>query len=273
VTTASRIDASWEEAASNAAGTAAAAALERAREHLVARQAPAGWWKGELRTNVTMDAEDLLLRHFLGILRPDQLDQAARWIRSQQRPDGTWATFVGGPASLSTTVEAYAALRLAGDGVDAAHLRIAREYILANGGIEATRVFTRVWLALFGEWSWDELPAMPPELVLLPSWVPLNVYDWGCWARQTVVPITVVATLRPVRSLPFTLDELRTGGRPRGKRGLVAAGFSALDRALRLYGRLPVQPGRGFAMRQAAEWIIARQEADGGWGGIQPPWV
>src|SRR5581483_2934038 len=119
-----------------------------------------------------------------------------------------------------------------------------REFVLAEGGLEATRVFTRIWLALFGEWSWDNLPAMPPELVLLPSWFPLNVYDWACWARQTVVPITVVATLRPVRSLPFTLDELRTGKQPPAKRGALAAGFAALDRVLKLYHRLPVQPGR-----------------------------
>jgi squalene-hopene/tetraprenyl-beta-curcumene cyclase len=252
----------------------AAATLRRACEHLLARQDATGWWKGELRTNVTMDAEDLLLRQFLGILRDDEVEQTARWIRSQQRPDGTWATFAGGPAELSTTVEAYAALRLAGDDPADAHLARAREFILANGGIEATRVFTRIWLALFGEWSWDELPAMPPELVLLPSWMPLNVYDWACWARQSVVPITVVATLRPVRPLPFTLDELHTGTTPPARRrGLVATAFNALDRGLKLYEKLPLQPGRGLAMRQAAEWIIARQEEDGGWGGIQPPWV
>ncbi len=115
-----------------------------------------------------MDAEDLLLRQFLGILRPQELDEAARWIRSQQRADGTWANFEGGPGDLSTTIEAYAALRLAGDDADAPHLRAAREFVLASGGIEASRVFTRIWLALFGEWSWDDLPAMPPELVLLP---------------------------------------------------------------------------------------------------------
>jgi squalene-hopene/tetraprenyl-beta-curcumene cyclase len=251
-----------------------ASAIKRACGHLVDRQAPAGWWKGELRTNVTMDAEDLLLRQFLGILDPADLADSARWIRSQQRADGTWATFVDGPPDLSTTIEAYAALKLAGDATAAPHMSAAREFVLARGGIEASRVFTRVWLALFGEWSWDDLPAMPPELVLLPSWVPLNVYDWGCWARQTVVPITVVATLRPVRPLPFGLSELRTGARPpRGATDLVSRAFTALDAVLKAYHRARRHPGRELAMRRAAEWILARQEADGGWGGIQPPWV
>jgi squalene-hopene/tetraprenyl-beta-curcumene cyclase len=248
--------------------------VARARDYLLGRQDAAGWWKGELRTNVTMDAEDLLLRQFLGILRPTELDAAARWIRSQQRPDGTWATFPGGPGDLSTTIEAYAALRLAGDPADASHMAGAREFVLAQGGIEASRVFTRIWLALFGEWSWDDLPAMPPELVLLPSWAPLNVYDWACWARQTVVPITVVATLRPCRPLPFSLAELHAGGAARhAGRGLVGRGFDLLDLGLKTYARLPMQPARKLAMRRAAEWIVARQEADGGWGGIQPPWV
>ncbi len=150
------------------------------------------------------------------------------------------------------------------------------EYMRAAGGIEASRVFTRIWLALFGEWSWDHLPAMPPELVLLPSWVPLNVYDWACWARQTVVPITVVGTLRPVRPLPFRLTELRTGHPAVAQAesgGRAATGFAVLDRVLKLYRHAPVKPGRRVALRRAAEWIIARQESDGGWGGIQPPWV
>ncbi|WP_375502839.1 squalene--hopene cyclase [uncultured Jatrophihabitans sp.] len=253
--------------------TDALAALTNARAHLNSRQAAGGWWKGELRTNVTMDAEDLLMRQFLGILTADELEQSARWIRSQQRADGTWATFTGGPGELSTTIEAYVALRLAGDSADAPHLRRARAFVLELGGIEASRVFTRIWLALFGEWAWDDLPSMPPEVVLLPSWMPLNVYDFGCWARQTVVPICVVTTLRPVRPLPFTVSELRTGRRRSAPRGLYATGFSLLDKALKLYDRSPVQPGRGVALRQAAEWIIARQEDDGGWGGIQPPWV
>jgi squalene-hopene/tetraprenyl-beta-curcumene cyclase len=256
---------------------AATVAVARAREYLIGRQDAAGWWKGELRTNVTMDAEDLLMRQFLGILTTDDLEQAARWIRSQQRSDGTWANFEGGPGDLSTTVEAYVALRLAGDDRDVEHLSRAREWILANGGLEGTRVFTRIWLALFGEWSWDELPTMPPELIFLPPSFPLNVYQWGCWARQTVVPLTVVATIRPVRPLAFHVAELRGGGVP-GERQLarfpsLARAFQLLDKVLSFYHHAPWHPLRRRAMREATEWILARQEADGGWGGIQPPWV
>ncbi|HEV8064665.1 MAG TPA: prenyltransferase/squalene oxidase repeat-containing protein, partial [Acidimicrobiales bacterium] len=96
--------------------------LERAVKRLRSMQHPDGWWKGELETNVTMDAEDLLLRKWLGILGDQETQAAARWIRSKQRQDGTWATFHGGPPDLSTTVEAYVALRLAGDRADADHM-------------------------------------------------------------------------------------------------------------------------------------------------------
>lgn len=251
-------------------------AMNAARDHLLSLQHADGWWKGELQTNVTMDVEDLLLRQFLGIRTGSETEQAARWIRSQQRGDGTWANFHGGPGDLSTTVEAYVALKLAGDDLDDDHMALARRWILDNGGVEDTRVFTRIWLALFGEWSWQDLPAMPPEMVLLPSWFPLNTADWACWARQTIVPLTVVCTLQPQRELGFGLEELRTGVRsPKPPAALLSweRAFDGLDRVLHAYQRRPVRWLRQHAMRRAAEWVVARQEADGSWGGIQPPWV
>lgn len=263
-------------AAGPPSSTAAEQALAAAREHLLSRQHAEGWWKGELATNVTMDAEDLLLRQFLGIRTGTETAEAARWIRSQQRPDGTWALYHGGPGDLSTTVEAYLALKLAGDAVDAPHMADARRFVLDAGGIEASRVFTRIWLALFGEWSWDDLPAMPPEIMLLPPWVPLNVYDWACWARQTVVPLTVLCTVRPRRELGVSLAELRSGREPAGPRIPLLSwprAFQGLDRLLHRYQRRPIRWLREHSMRRAAEWIVARQEADGSWGGIQPPWV
>jgi squalene-hopene/tetraprenyl-beta-curcumene cyclase len=171
-------------------------------------------------------------------------------------------------------------------------MKLACDWITGQGGVEATRVFTRIWLALSGLWSWDDLPVIPPELIYLPSWFPLNIYDWGCWARQTIVALAVVQSFRPSRPLGPTgisVDELKTGGPhgrdPRPRRDLDARPiggvtspadpwarfFDALDKALHHYR--PVKSTRRAALRRCADWIIARQEKDGCWGGIQPPWV
>src|SRR6204780_4909352 len=115
-------------------------ALELACEHLLSLQSEAGWWQGELQTNVTMDAEDMLLREFLGIRRADETERSAAWIRSQQRADGTWTNFHDGPGELSTTIEAYWALRLAGDPPDAPHMLAAAEFVRREGGLEHARV-------------------------------------------------------------------------------------------------------------------------------------
>ncbi|TXC94827.1 squalene--hopene cyclase [Streptomyces sp. ISID311] len=258
---------------------AARRATARATDHLLSVQDPAGWWKGDLETNVTMDAEDLLLRQFLGIQDPELTEAAARYIRGEQCADGTWATFYGGPGELSATIEAYVALRLAGDAPDAPHMARASAWVREQGGIAAARVFTRIWLALFGWWKWDDLPQLPPELLYFPKWFPLNIYDFGCWARQTIVPLTIVSAKRPVRPAPFALDELHTDPRrPNPPRPLAPAAswdgvFQRLDKALHLYHKVAFRKLRRAAMRSAARWIIERQENDGCWGGIQPPAV
>ncbi len=255
-------------------------ALERACEHLLSLQDEAGWWQGELQTNVTMDAEDMFLREFLHIRRDDETERSAAWIRSQQRADGTWTNFYGGPGELSTTIEAYWALRLAGDPPEGEHMRAAAGFIRESGGLERARVFTHLWMALFGLWSWERVPALPPEIVLLPSWAPLNVYDFACWARQTIVALSVVKAHRPVRTLPFDLSELRgsdssppsstAAERPTAR---IGGWLTRLDGVLRAYERRPLRPLRRIALARAERWIVSRQEDDGSWGGIQPPWV
>ncbi len=244
--------------------SAAERALERGVERLLALQHPDGWWKGELETNVTIDSEDLFLRHYLGLLGPEITAPTARWIRSRQREDGSFATFYGGPPDLSTTTEAYVALRLAGDPADAEHMRRAAAVVRELGGVERSRVFTRMWLALLGLWRWETVPVLPPEQMLLPPRAPLSIYSFGCWARQTVVALQLATALRPVERVGFAIDELRTGA---------PAERHLLDRALHAYARHPVGPLRRRALAAAERWIVDRQEADGSWGGIQPPWV
>ncbi|SME96231.1 squalene--hopene cyclase [Streptomyces sp. Amel2xC10] len=258
---------------------AAVRAVQRATAHLLARQDAEGWWKGDLETNVTMDAEDLLLRQFLGIRDEATTQATALFVRGRQREDGTWATFHGGPPDLSATVEAYVALRLAGDAPDAPHMALAAAWIRDRGGIAAARVFTRIWLALFGWWKWEDLPELPPELLYFPKWFPLSIYNFGCWARQTIVPLTVVSAKRPVRPAPFPLDELHTDPdlpnppRPPAPLHTWDGLFQRLDKVVRGYRKVAVRRLRGAALNSAARWIVERQENDGAWGGIQPPAV
>ena len=152
-----------------------------------------------------------------------------------------------------------------------------RGFIRASGGVERTRVFTRIWLALFGLWPWGELPVLPPELIFLPPFVPLNIYDFACWARQTVVALTVVGAHRPTHELGFDIDELRGPGRPRRRAAPLNTWAGPLPGA-RPCSCTSTSAGRSSSLRQAAlrraeRWILQRQEADGSWGGIQPPWV
>ncbi len=250
-------------------------ALARARDHLLSLQHPDGHWRGLLQTNVSMDAEDLLLRQFLGIRDQQRTLRSARWLRSQQNDDGSWSNFFAGPGDLSTTVEAYLALRLAGDEPGAHHMQRAAAWCRERGGPREARVFTHIWMALFALWPWDEVPALPPEMVFLPSWFPLNPYEFACWARQTIVALTIVCSHRPQCPLWFGLEELGPAApaAPRRYSSRTGRALGVLDKVLRRYERKALPPLRHLAMKAAESWIIKRQEADGSWGGIQPPWV
>jgi len=249
-------------------------ALDRAARWLLERQDSAGWWCGELETNVTMTAEHVLLLRFLGLDAEPIRDGAIRHIRRNQRDDGSWALYSGGPADLSTTVEAYVALKALGVDPDSPAMRRALTVIHEQGGVARARVFTKIWLALFGQYPWSGVPSMPPELVYLPPNAPFNLYDFACWARGTIAPLLLVLSRRPVRPLGCTVTELVVPGTEALLCRVPGSGlFWWIDKLLKYYERLPWQPGRARAGRRVVDWIVARQEADGGWGGIQPPWV
>ena len=256
-------------------------AIARSHAYFRREQHADGYWWGELESNPTMEAEYLMLSHFLG--RPD----AERWrkvgnhILSKQRADGSWGQYYEAPGDLSTSVECYFALKLAGHSAAAEPLARAREFILSRGGVPQTRVFTKIWLALFRQWSWNGTPNMPPELILLPSWAPFNIYEFSSWARATIVPMMIILTDQPECDVPESacIDELYPDGRERTDFSMpdpgdgISRGMLWLDRLVGLYKKMPLQPLRGLARRKIERWILEHQEADGAWGGIQPPWV
>ena len=225
-------------------------AINRGTERLLELQRPDGIWVGELESNVTMTAQHLFWHHVLGLRTPDLDRRIANELLARMREDGTWSIWFEGPPDLSTSIEAYVACRMC--GVDPGPHALA--YIQREGGIPKSRLFTKCFLALLGQWPWQRLVPIPPELVLLPPSAPFSIYNFSCWARQTFVALSVAQSLRPVR--PADVDLRAIGARPGESRP--APRPTALRRR---------------ALRVAEQWIRDRQEADGSWGGIQPPWV
>ena len=259
------------------------ATIRRAQANLLGHQYPEGYWWGELESNPTMEAEYLLLTHFLGVADKERWGKLARHILDKQRSDGTWGQFYDAPGDVSTSTECYFALKLAGYSPEEPFMRRAREFILSKGGVPNTRVFTKIWLALFDQWDWRGVPVLPAEMMLLPNWFPINIYDFASWARATIVPMLVLLARKPVRSVPESarIDELYplprsettySIARPRKLVGWETL-FYAGDTILRRLEKLPWKPTRRQAIRRAERWILDHQEADGSWGGIQPPWV
>jgi squalene-hopene/tetraprenyl-beta-curcumene cyclase len=226
------------------------AAVDAATSRLLELQHPDGYWVGELESNATMIAQHLFWHHVLG-LRTRELDRkVANELLARRRDDGTWSIWYDGPPDLSTSIEAYAALKLAGVDPGAQ----ARAYIRSDGGIPRSRIFTKCFLALLGQWPWQRIAPIPVELILMPPGSPFSIYDFSCWARGTFVPLSVCRALRPVRGGDLDLREI--GARP---------GESKLPP--------PLSRMKRVAIRRAERWVREHQEADGSWGGIQPPWV
>jgi squalene-hopene/tetraprenyl-beta-curcumene cyclase len=241
---------------------------------LLERQNPAGWWTDELETNVTMTAEHVLLLRFLGLSVEPIREGAIRHFLVNQREDGSWGLYNEAAADLSTTIEAYVALKVLGVDPGSDPMRRALRVIHQQGGVARARVFTKIWLALFGEYPWAGVPSMPPELVHLPPSIPFNLYDFACWARGTIAPLLIVLSRKPIRPLGVGVPELVVPGTDHLRSRVPGSGpFWWADKLQKLYESLPLRPGRGRSRSELVDWIVERQEADGGWGGIQPPWV
>ena len=234
-------------------------------DHLLSLQRSDGYWWFTLEANEGVGAGFIFVMNYLGCVDEGLQRGICNRIRDVQRQDGTWSVYKDGPGDLSTTIECYLALKIGGWDINDPMMRRAREFVLKSGGIEKTRVFTRIHLAMFGFLPWESCPAMPPEMIFLPSWLPMNIYDFSSWARCTVVPLTILMALKRTRRLPkhVTIDELFCS--PPDQRdysfttdkSLISweKFFIYLNHFLKVYERLPFKPFRKSAIRRCADWI------------------
>lgn len=256
---------------------------QNALRWLLSQQNSEGFWAGMLESNACMEAEWILCFHILGIKDHPLLPGLVKGLLQRQRDDGAWQIYYQAPSGdINATVETYAALRCSGLSHNHPQIKKAREWIFEHGGLKHTRVFTRFWMALIGEWPWQETPNLPAEIIYFPKWFPFNIYNFACWARATLIPLCVLSQHRTCVPLErgYRLDELFPGGRESydyslpQKPGMWTRFFNFTDRLLKRYqGMFTNPPGRRRAITVCCEWIIRHQDADGAWGGIQPPWI
>ncbi|MFO0754587.1 MAG: squalene--hopene cyclase [Thermodesulfovibrionales bacterium] len=257
-------------------------ALRKTHSYYRDEQHRDGYWWYELESNVTITAEYLMLLHLLGQEDGGRDAKLANHLLQEQRPDGTWPIHWGGKGDLSTSIEAYFALKLSGRSPEEPSMRRARNFILDQGGVEASRVFTRIFLALFGEFDWRAIPSIPVEINLLPPWFPLTIYDFSSWARSTIVPLSLLLDLKPVRPLPLEKGVRELYREPHRVPPLTTQKMSPfswkrffilLDRVVKAVEERPLRPLREKAREATEKWILEHQEPTGDWGGIQPAMV
>ena len=254
-------------------------AIERGADHLLSLQVAQGYWLGELEADSTLESDYIYYLHVLGKADPERIAKLANYVRRKQLADGGWSIYPGGPSELNATCKAYFALKLAGDNPNSARMVQARETVLRLGGLEQSNSYVRFYLAVAGALGWELVPAILPEMMLLPNWFYLNIYEMSSWTRGIVIPMAILSALRPDWRLPERahVDELF---RDRARK---AAAFDwsdqliswrnfflAADRAMKLYEKLPWKPLRQRALREAKSWLLDHLERSEGLAAIYP---
>jgi squalene-hopene/tetraprenyl-beta-curcumene cyclase len=258
------------------------ACITAARDWLLERQEPAGYWCGELEGDTTLESYLILLEAFFGRRDSQKARDLARVVRDETLPGGGWSQYPGGPPDLSVSCLSYFALKVCGDAADAPHMRRSREVICARGGIERANSYTKYHLAFFGQLPWTAVPAIPPELLFLPRRSPFSIYDFSSWSRTIFIPLSILWAKKPIVPLPASCGVGELFGAFGTDRRVPAPAandawkqfFVGVDRLLKGWERIPGAAAlRALAVRRAAAWMIERLEDSDGLSAILPAMV
>jgi squalene-hopene/tetraprenyl-beta-curcumene cyclase len=257
-----------------------AAALDAARRWLLSQQHEEGYWCGELEADSTLESDYILMHTLLGTGRAERFEKCANYILRHQNEDGGWPIYKGGPSNVSASVKAYFSLKLAGYSAHHPALERARKRILELGGVSRVNTFTKIYLCFLGQYDYDAVPAIPPEIVLFPNWFWFNIYEISSWSRAILVPLSIVYAKKPFKKIPdeMRIDELFVGGRHRSRMRLEWSKklvswrnfFLVLDRMVHWFEAVHVRPLRSIALKRAERWMLERFEMSDGLGAIYP---
>ncbi|HWR53292.1 MAG TPA: prenyltransferase/squalene oxidase repeat-containing protein [Bryobacteraceae bacterium] len=234
----------------------AAEATRRAAEYLLSLRGPDGAWECPITAGAPLETDLILLelwRHppqggAWTPPNPGRIERAIRNVLARHLPDGGIAIYPHGPAELNATVKAYFALKAAGVPGESTAMRAACECVLRLGGLHRTSAWVKIELGLFG--LYDDYPAVPPEMILLPGGFDSMPY----WMRMRAIPLAVLTASKQSRRVPdgFNLRELAAGHESGSEQVIGAGRFAPL---MRLAGRYPIQPIRARALRECGRWM------------------
>ena len=257
-----------------------AAAIDAARKFLLSQQHEEGYWCGELEADTTLESDYILLHMLLGTGNPERFAKCANYILRHQNQDGGWSIYGGGPSNISASVKAYFGLKLVGYKPDHPALVRARKKILELGGVTEVNTFTKIYLCFLGQYDYDAVPAIPPEIVLFPNWFWFNIYEISSWSRAILVPLSICYAKKPFKKIPddMGVEELFVGGRDKSRMHLHWSKkliswrnfFLSLDRLTHWAERVHIRPLRSLALKKAEKWMLARFEMSDGLGAIYP---
>jgi squalene-hopene/tetraprenyl-beta-curcumene cyclase len=257
-----------------------AAAIDGARKYLLSQQHEEGYWCGELEADTTLESDYILLHTLLGTGDEERFRKAARYIVQHQHEDGGWSIYAGGPSNISASVKAYFGLKLAGYQASHPALARARKKILELGGVTEVNTFTKIYLCFFGQYDYEAVPAIPPEIVLFPNWFWFNIYEISSWSRAILVPLSIAYAKKPFKKIPdeMGIEELFVGGRDRSRmhlhwdKKLISWRnfFLTLNTLTHWFERVHIRPLRSLALKKAEKWMLERFEMSDGLGAIFP---
>ena len=256
-------------------------AISRSREFVLSLQHPDGYWCGELEADSMLEADYIFLHKLLDSGDPNRLQRALNEMMRYQNEDGSWAIYPGGPGNISLSVKCYFSAKLMGIPASDPRLEKCREWVLANGGVVACNTFTKMYLCAMGQYDYDAVPAIPPEIVLFPNWFYFNIYEISSWSRSILVPLAIIYAKKPFKKIPAeqAIDELFVGGRAssslrlhmdRKKKISWRNFFLVLDRMTHWFEAVHIRPLRRLAIRRAEKWMFQRLEMTDGLGAIYP---
>jgi squalene-hopene/tetraprenyl-beta-curcumene cyclase len=255
-------------------------ALGAAQGFLFSKQHEDGWWCGELEADTTLESDYIFLHTVLGTRDERRFQQCAAEILRHQNADGGWPICYGGPSYVSASVKAYFALKMCGYLPEDERMERARKRILEMGGVPACNTFSKIYLCGLGQYDYDAVPAIPPEIVLFPNWFWFNIYEISSWSRAILIPLSICYAKKPFKKIPdeWNIDELfpdgRHGSALRLKWDKKLIGwrnfFLVLDRLCHWFERVHVRPLRSIALKAAEQWMVERFEGSDGLCAIYP---